>query len=78
MRASQSHRQGDGIQEVIKGKPDHFLPSLSTVSRCLVTAKNVPNHQREQTMMRAINLFRLTEFFTIWLQVEELNIFSCN
>lgn len=25
-------------------------------------------------MMRAINLFRLTEIFTIWLQVEELNI----
>lgn len=40
--------------------------------------KKVPNHQREQTMMRAINLFRLTEIFTIWLQVEELNIFSCN
>lgn len=61
-----------------QGMRDHISLWSAYSLKVFGYRKKVPNHQREQTMMRVINLFRLTEIFTIWLQVEELNIFSCN
>lgn len=73
--------EGDEGHETTRGQQgtcDHFSSSYECCLKVFGFSRKVPNHQREQTMMKAINLFRLTEIFTIWHKVEELNIFSCN